>query len=622
MRREKRQFTDYIANQYLRCCPYGRERLKRLSLETSRSTLVVILLSGGLLFLWNLYVERRISIYSIASIFLAGYIACIEVPEWRVRKVEENLYRSMLTYLSSVKHLYLSYRSIPNAIHDAAQESGEEMRLHAMLFYDILMGKDRKERVRSYVTSTGYNRHLKIFLVQAYEASEKGDTKTGHSESLFSENIEYLRMEIMQEVYRRRQKAYELSGYSFVALTPFFTMSLLRRWGNAFTSELSEFYEGAGNSIVLLCFVVTIAVYEAINRAKEVGLQKEIIFPSTERLADQRRVRILLTRVEKSAGKWVDRLRFLILKAGAHASAEGILLRMAGYAILTLLMLLIFFGNLHVGERNRLLHQADNVELLLPTASGKLRESAKKTVLTLTGKYQRELHPVKEEIQKEIHEQLYLPSKESEALLVAEVEQRIDALRKAHVRWYEVILAVLCAALAAGLPIAELVYRKNLIHSGAVEEIKQFQSVIWLERRLEGVTIPALLEDIEIFAVVFQPVIRECINSYSSGPQAALLRMKQLGRLLHESFSELADGFLAVEKVGIPEAFAEVGNNRDMLEKMSQLEADIQLERKKDSTDLLSRIPMFLAVGVYFILPFLWVAFSGVEEVFLMLEEL
>ena len=135
-------------------------------------------------------------------------------------------------------------------------------------------------------------------------------------------------------------------------------------------------------------------------------------------------------------------------------------------------------------------------------------------------------------------------------------------------------------------------------------------------------TIVRLLEDIEIFSVVFHPIIRECINSYSSGPREALQKMKIMGSMLHESFSDLADGFLAVEEVGMKEAFAEVENNRSMLEKMSQLEADIQMERKKDSTDFLSKIPMVLTVGVYFILPFLFISFAGVGEVFLMLEEL
>ena len=98
--------------------------------------------------------------------------------------------------------------------------------------------------------------------------------------------------------------------------------------------------------------------------------------------------------------------------------------------------------------------------------------------------------------------------------------------------------------------------------------------------------------------------------------------MKEEGEKLHSSFAELADGFLSVDEVGIAKAFAEVEHNRILLEKMSQLEAEISLEKKKDSTELLSKIPMFLAVGVYFIIPFFLFSMYGVFEVFELLEEL
>ena len=182
-----------IEKQYMRCCPYGTERLRKLSYKTAWATVCVAVAAGMGVFFWNLYVEHRVSSYCFMSIALAVYVVCIEVPEWYIRRVEE--------------------------------------------------------RVRSYVASETNHRYLKMFLVQAYEASEQGDMRTLYSESLFSENIEYLRMEVMQEIYRRRRRAHELSGYTFVTLTPVFMMSVLRKWGTDFTAELESFYAGAGNSI-------------------------------------------------------------------------------------------------------------------------------------------------------------------------------------------------------------------------------------------------------------------------------------------------------------------------------------------------------------------------------------
>lgn len=616
------QFITAIEKQYMRCCPYGAERLKKLSYKTAWTAICVAAAAGVGVFFWNLYIEHRVSSYCFMSIALAVYVACVEVPEWYIRRVEERLYHSMLRYFAAVKHLYLSYKNIPNAIHDAAEETGEEIRLHAAVFYDILIGSARRERVRSYVESETNCRYLKMFLVQAYEASEKGDMKTLYSESLFSENIEYLRMEVMQEIYRRKRRAHELSGYTFVTLAPVFTMSVLRRWGISFTAELEGFYAGAGNSIVLLCFIATLAVYAAINRAKEVGFQKKEVRFLTEHFAEKRQIYQFLKRIERMAGARLNWLKRLLMQSGMHVSLEGILARIAGNTLLILIVMLLFFSNLHIRERGRILYEAAWAEQIVPTASEQMRKALGEHMLALVKQHKNGNIPTEDEIITELRELIYLPNKAVEKAIAEEILQKLIKLKHIHIKWYEILLCIFCAFLGAVIPIAELVYRKGLIYAGAVEEIKQFQSVIWLERRLEGLTIVRLLEDMEIFAVVFQPVIRECVNSYSSGPREALQKMKAMGGIVHESFSDLADGFLAVEEVGMKEAFAEVENNRSMLEKMSQLEADIQMERKKDSTDLLSRIPMFLTVGVYFILPFLWTSFAGVGEVFLMLEEL
>ena len=135
-------------------------------------------------------------------------------------------------------------------------------------------------------------------------------------------------------------------------------------------------------------------------------------------------------------------------------------------------------------------------------------------------------------------------------------------------------------------------------------------------------TIPELLEDMEIFSRLFRQELRICINSYAAGPERALRKLREDAGNIHPGFRELADGFLAVDSVGIRNAFAEIENNRVMMEKMSQLKRQIQLEQRKDGMELLSKIPIALTVGGYFILPFLFNSLQGVYEVFELLQQL
>ena len=111
---------------------------------------------------------------------------------------------------------------------------------------------------------------MKLFLVQAYEASEKGDLLLTQEESLFSDNVEHLRLELMEDLYRRKKRAYEFAGYIFVSVTPFFMMPVLKQWGLDFAPELEVFYAGTGKLIELITFFSSVVIYGFINKAKEI----------------------------------------------------------------------------------------------------------------------------------------------------------------------------------------------------------------------------------------------------------------------------------------------------------------------------------------------------------------
>jgi len=143
-----------------------------------------------------------------------------------------------------------------------------------------------------------------------------------------------------------------------------------------------------------------------------------------------------------------------------------------------------------------------------------------------------------------------------------------------------------------------------------------------MERKSIGITVIGLLEDMEAFSICFKGVLRHCINSYGFDAQRSLLQLKEKGMMICSGFEGLADAFLCVDEVGIEEAFAEIENDRRLLERMTRLDAKMLQEKKRDNMEILVRIPMILAVGAYFILPFFFYSLQSVSEVFEMLEEM
>ncbi len=521
--------SAFLRAKFLLVCPYGKRHLEKMVSDCKRDIGIVSIAAVCIIFCWNRMLVSVSEIYMLGSILLALYLVCMEVSNARMQKAENKVYRELLIYFSRVKHRYMASHHIANAVMEAADDMQYEIQRLAGELYQVLMESDRKEKIREYISLHRTNRYLKLFLIQAYEVSEKGDI-------CFEENVEHLRLELMEELYRRKRRAYEFAGYVFVTAAPFFMMPLLKQWGMEFAPELEAFYENTGVLLEGITFGATIVIYGMILRAKEItfftGNTEEKLW-NLRGFYENCAVASLIQRLDRAEGNFSRSIRKLLLESEERISYGQFCLRILSSIIVSFLVLA-----LTVGSAERLL-------LCIPIS--------------------------------------------------------------------------LCVGM---LPVWKLFYQVQTIRSGAAYEVRQFQTIILMERKLQGITVIGLLEDMEVFSKCFHSSLRKCINSYGAGTKAALMRLKEEGGRLHEGFEELADAFLSVDEVGIELAFAEVESNRRMLEKMTQLEAEISLERKKDSTDILTKLPGTLAVGAYFILPFFIYSLQGVYEVFEILEEM
>ena len=154
-------------------------------------------------------------VYLSESIILVICLVFTEVPNYKLQEQENLIFRNLLLYFPRVKHHYLSCRHVANAVVRASEGMGAEMEQMAVEMYRLLMESNRKEKIREYIGNRDINRYWKLFLVQAYEASEQGDV-------CFAENMEHIRMALMEDIYRRKCREYAYTGYVFVTVAPFY----------------------------------------------------------------------------------------------------------------------------------------------------------------------------------------------------------------------------------------------------------------------------------------------------------------------------------------------------------------------------------------------------------------
>lgn len=604
--------------KFLCICPYGKEKLNKLVSGCMARLFLVSIVSIIGFCCWNAVWGWNSFSYLAEGIVLAVYIAGIEVPNYQLQEIENKVYRELLTYLSRVKHRYMSCHHMANAIFDAGDGMSYEIQRLAIELYRILVESNRKETVRKYILYHKTNKYLKLFLIQAYEVSEKGDL-------FFAENIEQLRLELMEELYRRRRRVHEFSGYVFVATTPFFFMPVLRQWGIEFAPELDFFYAGTGILLETVTFIVTMVIYGLIVQAKEIALFSEVSAKTQldfTFLYKNSVISFLIRQLENSFLNFQKIVNRLIVQSGVRTECGKVFFQMFTLAVGAFLGMSVFFLGLHEREQKAVLEKVSSIETIAPVAGEEKRMVLTGYILQITKEFAGKRDVTEAEICTRLRENIRLGNDSMEDAVVQEILMKLEQYEASKGSLAEVFYCFCIGILAGMFPLLKLSYRKHTIAAGAVYEVRQFQSVILMERKLQGMTVIGLLEDMEVFSGCFRNCLRRCINSYGAGPEAALLRLKEEGSRIHESFSELADAFLSVDEVGIELAFAEVEGNRRLLEKMTQLEADIRMERKKDSTDLIAKIPMVLTVGAYFILPFFVHSLKGAYEVFELLEEM
>lgn len=610
--------SGFLEDKYLRLCPYGKKQLKRIITKSKQEVYFFSALVIGILILWNNFFKCTNGIYMLESICLAVWLVCMELPGYRLNQKENRIYNELLVFFSRVKHRYIACRNIGNAVSDAAEGMGYEVQRLAEEIVRILFEDNRKEKVREYVESDRKNRFLKLFLIQAYEVSEYGN-------QCFSENMEYLRLDLMEEIYRRKRRGYEFSGYIFVAVTPFFMMPVLKQWGKEFTPELELFYAGAGILLEAITFIITLLIYGLIIKAKEVTFftnEKKEHLVRTDQFYEKEMVAAVIRYLDRAEGRYSSFIRRLLLQAGENKSYGRFCFQVL-LSVFSLFLVLILAGTeIHRREKEAILCGTVEMNVLLPVADGEKKEKIEVYIMDVT-RMCVEMNILEEEqIKLLFEEKIHLQNKAMEQAVIKEIKNRILQYQTIGVTFGEIVIFLLCSVGIGMFPIVQLLLQVRRIRSEAVYEIRQFQSIILMERKLYGITIIGLLEDMEAFSQCYRNCLKRCVNSYGNGSENALLRLKEEGMALHENFEELADAFLSVDEVGIELAFEEVDSNRKLLEKMVQLENDFAMENKKDTTDLLSKIPSLLAVGGYFILPVFIHSLKGVYEIFDLLEEM
>ncbi|HWT74298.1 MAG TPA: hypothetical protein VN258_06225 [Mobilitalea sp.] len=607
-----RSYLLKISSNYELICPGNPRAIANKTMLLAGTTLLLCIAEIALTFL--LEPDMNNLILAVYLIFVINN----EVINYFVRKSVITLLEEMERFISNVSHNYFINYYIDDAIVDAIDNRmSEEMKINAKIIYEIVTSDSQKEDVARY-NATTHNKYLKMFLSLCINVMENGD-KIHHGQRLMTQNLISLKKEINLEYLKQKKLNYIFSGSIFAAVAVCIPLTLIQKFGISIAPQLEAIYLGQlGILYVVLIFLISSVVYIMINNAKEM---KKPMVHNNIFLEKLEKLRFINTALDNFAEKHygpIIRLRDTLKRLGECITPKQLLLKSIITSFLAFSISIILMFYIHSSNKALLTEKVINEENLTSVGMIELTEVMKEEILRYVNKYKEEA-VTQEQIQLQLQKEGSLYNQSAIEEVAKEVIERINRYQNEYFKWYELLICIGIGLLCFIIPYLMILYRRKLLAATMEDEVIQFNSIIYMMMYSDHVTVMDLLEQMELFAMVFRPTLRECMNEYNSGDIQALEKMKK--REAFEPFIRLVDNLIRCDDISIENSFDEIASDRENYYDRRKLENEIIIQKRADNIKPLAFLPGIMVL-IYLILPLLYISIKSLLDLKEMIQSM
>lgn len=586
-------YIDRINRRYENLYPGDPRAIVLRSMKTTLLSWALCLISGIYLIIKNCsFVNLCIGIILI-------YVINHEIINFMINQSGRRMMEDMVVFISNVRHNYHINRMVDDAIFLSLDGLGVEMKAHGDIIFEIITSNDIKASIINYNATTN-NKYLKMFISLCTGILEFSDKKV-NGQYLFTSNLDNLKKEINIEILKQRKLSYLFSGITFVTIAVITPLGTIGRFGVSMMPELSFFYNGrAGIIYVVITLLMTLLIYMINNHMKD---SRPIVYRDHRSLSNLEGIKFVRTILDNYADKHYGKMLKIedtLKRIGETITARQLLLKRIIVFLTTFIISVLFLSYTHHINRINLISDINNFNSYNIITNVNQIEQIKSSIITYTNKFKTSEQLNQDEIANTIKKDGAFYNMKFIDLIVNEVMDRCVKYQKEFFKWYEMLLSIGIAMISYHIPILMMLFRKKILQMNMEDEVNQFNSIIYMMMYNDHITVKDLLEELELFAVVFKRTLQECINDYNSGDIEALLRMKE--RESYSQFHHIVDNLIRCDSISIDKAFDEISSDRDNYHDRRKQENEISVQKRADIAKPLSWIPVGLVMG-YLILP-------------------
>ena len=541
-----------------------------------------------------------------------------------VNKLDNQLLIQQIDFFAKMRHAYHETNMVAEAIYQTAQESEYvEISRQAEQIYNILNSSDPETELEKYY-DIAPNNYIKEFAGISYLTQEFGDRKTDNT-SLYLTNLENITQEMQLEILKRDKLNYVFQSLSFIAIAPTILLEPIRKWAISNFSFTKSFYDGKqGMYVQILIMVVTFICYILIRKLKDNGSTKiteNNQNPWEEKLYKKKPIKRMVDLVMPIEGtKEFRKIQKQIKDAGSKKKIRWLYIDKIVLAIIAFVVSIGVFWGIHKLEINYIYTEPTVDYNLIGQLSGKdelkaIEKTKRQNVIL--NKFRGKRKTTQQEIQKEMKRtKEYRDFKDTD--MEKESKQIYDKLQKLnaeYLKWFEVLLAILFAAIAYASPSWLLVFQIKLRRMLMEDEVMSFQTIILMLMKIERVDVEMILEWLERYADIFKEQINRCLNNYESGAWEALEEMKD--EVTYEPFIRIIESLQSsVERVPIKEAFEELDSDRQYYRDKRKETNERLVNEKGRIGKVIGFAPMVITFVGYLIVPLVFIGLTSMTSSF------
>ncbi len=541
-----------------------------------------------------------------------------------VNKLDNQLLIQQIDFFAKMRHAYHETNMVAEAIYQTAQESEYvEISRQAEQIYNILNSSDPETELEKYY-DIAPNNYIKEFAGISYLTQEFGDRKTDNT-SLYLTNLENITQEMQLEILKRDKLNYVFQSLSFIAIAPTILLEPIRKWAISNFSFTKSFYDGKqGMYVQILIMVVTFICYILIRKLKDNGSTKiteNNQNPWEEKLYKKKPIKHIIDLIMPIEGtKEYRKVQKQIKDAGSKKKIRWLYIDKLAVCIITFIASIGVFWGIHRLEINYVYTEPTVDYNLIGQLSGKDEQKAiekTKRQNIILDKFRGKSKTTQQEIQKEMRK-----TKEYKDFNDADIEKeskqiydKLQKLNAEYLKWFEVLLAILFAAIAYASPSWLLVFQIKLRRMLMEDEVMSFQTIILMLMKIERVDVEMILEWLERYADIFKEQINRCLNNYESGAWEALEEMKE--EVTYEPFIRIIESLQSsVERVPIKEAFEELDSDRQYYRDKRKETNERLVNEKGRIGKVIGFAPMIITFVGYLIVPLVLIGLTSMTSSF------